>query len=117
MAEPAIKQTMRRLINKSFHILENEAYFVSRTAGKMSEIADLICLDRASIRFFKICLETITKQELKNLLRFNEIPPGLPCVIEILVWRYYENRPFGRFKLFCNQPDQTLDPGLKKIIK
>lgn len=116
MSEDAIKKLMRRLIEKSWHILDRESFHVWISRGKAANVCDFICVDKSGYRLIKVCYGTITPPELSRLLRFNDCrDPN--TIIEILFWEKHQQQPFHRAKLYYNSPEQPIPATLKKLVK
>jgi len=116
MPEPAILQTMRRLKEKTWPILNEESDYVGSARGKAADICDIICFGKLGYRLVKVCLETISKAELDRLLHFNECrDPN--TIIQIFFWHNHEHRPFYRAKLYYDKPNQPIPAALKKLVK
>lgn len=116
MSEDPIKQEMRRLKDRTWHLLDGESFHVWEAKGKSANVCDFVCFDKSGHRLVKVCLKTIGAAELDRLLRFNESrDPG--TIIQILFWEKHDRVPFYRAKLYYNKPEQPIPAPLQKLVK
>jgi hypothetical protein len=116
MSDTAIAQQMRRLCEKTWHILDNESFHVGASRGKAADVCDFICMDKSGYRLVKVCYQTISQLELERLLRFNE-SRDTATIIQIFFWKKNEHQPFCRAKLYYDRPDQPIPALLQKLVK
>ena len=117
MAEETIKRRERALVDKTIRLVDTESNWCGPAAGKLAKIATAHGFDKGAYKIYKSVYESISEEALGKLLCFNEAPPFAPCIIEILFWRLRERKPFQRFKLHYNHPNQVLCPDLQRLIK
>lgn len=116
MSEEPINKLMRRLMERSWKILDHESFYVFSARGKASAVCDFTCHDKSGYRLVKVCLKTISRAELDRLLRFNDCrDPN--TIIEILFWEKHQQQPFHRAKLYYNSPEQPIPATLKNLVK
>jgi hypothetical protein len=116
MSDTAIAQQMRRLREKTWHILDNESFHVGASRGKAASVCDFICMDKSGYRLVKVCLQAISPLELERLLRFNE-SRDTATIIQIFFWKTGEHQPFHRAKLYYDKPEQPIPTALQKLVK
>jgi hypothetical protein len=116
MSDTAIMQQLRRLREKTWHILDNESFHVGASRGKAAKVCDFICMDKSGYRLVKVCYQTISQPELERLMHFNDSrDPG--TIIQIFFWQKHEHRPFFRAKLYYDRPGQVIPAPLQKLVK
>lgn len=116
MSEDLIKQEIRRLRERTWHILDNESFHVWEARGKAANVCDFICMDKSGYRLVKVCYQVIEAFALDRLINFND-SRDRDTIIEILFWEKHEHQPFFRAKLFYDRPKQPLSAQLKKLVK
>jgi hypothetical protein len=107
---------MRRLREKTWHLLDDDSDHVGAARGKAEKVCDFICTDKSRNRIVKVCYLTITKTELDLLLQFDDSYDPTTA-IQIYFWRKYEDRPFYIAKLYYRQPDQRISVQLQNLVK
>lgn len=120
MPEAAIKQTIRRLKEKTAKILDNESFHVNEATGKAEKIYDFFCFDKSCYKITKVCLDTIQPLALSSLLFFRESPfenPEARTIIQIFFWHHSDHSPFYRAKLYYGQPKQVIPEELEKLVR
>jgi hypothetical protein len=116
MSDDPIKQQMRRLKERTWHILDKESFHVGEARGKATSVCDFICMDKSGYRLVKVCLQTISKIDLDRLLNFNDSrDPG--TIIQIFFWKKHEHQPFHRAKLYYDRPKQAIPAPLLSLVK
>ncbi len=116
MSDDPIKQQIRRLKERTWHILDNESFHVWEARGKASNVCDFICMDKSGYRLVKVCYQVIGAVELGRLLNFNDSrDPG--TIIQIFFWDKHEHQPFYRAKLYYDRPQQPIPASLQKLVK
>ena len=117
MPDEAIKKQLRRFLDATAKLLNEESYHVSVAYGKSSDVYDLACCDKGCWKIVKVCLDTISRHELDMLLGFNDTPYDNGTILQIFFWTAQSKKPFYRFKLFYNRPDQPIPDELQKLVK
>lgn len=117
MPDESIKRQLRRCREATANILDEESFHVNETSGKAAVVYDFMCFDRGCWKLVKVCVESITRHELRRFLEFSGTPCDNGMVLQIFFWRKRGRHPFYRPKLAYNRPDQEIPPELQKLVK
>jgi hypothetical protein len=116
MSDTPIMQQLRRRKADTAQLLDDESFNVGAAIGKMARAFDFSCMDQMGFKAVKVCLDSITPDELELALtwRGSSHPATM---LQLIFWRKGGHKPFYRAKLFYNQPKQVLPAELQKLVK
>lgn len=117
MSEEAVKQALRRCIDRTIDICDDESFNVAVARGKFSRVFDIMCKDKGVDKFIKVCYRTISQKELRDILHFNDGQLQANTIIQLFFWNKNSRKPFYKPKLFYNIPSQEIPPELKRLVK
>lgn len=109
-------QQFRRRRSDTARLLDDESFNVGAAVGKMARVFDFSCMDQMGFKAVKVCLDTITTDDLERVLAWTGSSHPA-TMLQLIFWRTGEHRPFYRVKLFYNQPKQPIPADLKKLVK
>ena len=116
MSESAVVTKLRRRRKDTMTLLNEESFNVSAASGKLAEVCDITCSDIMGSKLVKVCLDTISRHELKRLLDFDGFRDEY-TIIQVWFWRDGEHQPFYRPKLRYMRPGQTIPALLQNLVK